>query len=575
MDELRPFLRQLLRPAGGRRRRLLGGAALLLATVAAGVGLLGLSGWFITATAVAGMTGAVLDVYRPSAGIRTFAVGRTVARYFERLIHHDAVLRLLAELRGWLFRRMASLSLERLGWLRGADLLHRLTADVDALDNLYLRVLGPTAVAVAAVLLAGGFLALFSPAVAWAVVGIFLVAGLLLPAVAMRRGRPHGEREAKHLPRLRIAAVEAIQGLAELRAYGAVERYRQRFAAEDRAVNDARRAAGRLTAAFDAVVGLAGHLALVAALWIGVDLFWQDAVSGPVLALMALAVLAVSEAVAPLPAAWQHLGRTRAAAGRLLALGEPGDPCRGVSPGAAGGVQASPTSSPAPLALQRVTYRHRPYTDPVLEEASLTVAPGESVVVTGASGAGKSTAAELILGLRRPGGGSVRYGGIEVVEIAESERFAALGYLTQRTDLFAGTVAANLCLGDPGAGDDALRAALRVAGLDAFVARLPEGLGTWIGEGGTRLSGGEARRLALARLVLAGPRLVVLDEPFTGLDGETARLVRDRLGQWLDGRTAITFTHAPHLAPRANRRLSLDGGRFTNLPTPSPPGARW
>lgn len=550
MRELLPFLQQLWR----HRWQLTLGTTLLLATLIAGIGLLGLSGWFITATAIAGAAGVAIDLFTPSGGIRFFALGRAASRYFERLINHDAVLRLLADLRGWLFRRLSVLPLERLGRLRSSDLLNRITADIDALDNLYLRVIGPSIAAVLAILLTTLFLAAFAPGLAVAVGAVLAAAGILVPAVALRLGQPFGERETVHLPSLRAAATETVTGLAELRAYAAVARHGAKLAVEERALTAARRAAGRLAAAGEAAAGLAGHLALGVALVLGIGLYHQDLISGPVLVLLPLAALAAAEAVTPLPQAWQHLGRTRAAARRLLELGSP---------------EQSAVTAQLPrdhgLSLSGVSFRYHPYAEPVLAEANLEVRPGEAVVITGASGAGKSTIAELLAGLRSAEHGQVRLGGVEVGALPESERYARIGYLTQYTELFADTVADNLRLGNPQAAESDLWRALEVVDLADFIAELPRGLNEWCGEGGVRFSGGQARRLALARLLIANPPVVLLDEPFSGLDADTANVVRERMQGWLQGRTVITLSHTPEAAPRYDRALRVQNGLITEV----------
>ena len=221
MRELLPFLRAL-RP---ERRRLALGTALLVASLLSAIGLLGLSGWLITATAVAGLGGAAVELYRPSTGVRFFALSRTATRYLERLVHHDAVLRALARLRGWLFRAVAPLPLAQLGWMRRSELLNRMTADIEALDGLYLRVVGPTLAAVATLAVTVAALLALAPPVGYAVGGLLAAGGVALPLWAWRQGSPHGEAVDRHLPALRGAGVDAVQGLAELRAYAATARH--------------------------------------------------------------------------------------------------------------------------------------------------------------------------------------------------------------------------------------------------------------------------------------------------------------------------------------------------------------
>lgn len=554
MAELRPWLALL----AARRGRLALGLLLMLVTVSAAIALLGLAGWFITATAVAAAAGLALDVYVPGAGIRTFALVRTGARYAERVYNHDTVLRLLADLRATVFARLARLDPAALGRLRSADVLTRLTADIDALDNLYLRVAGPPLVALAAIAAVGALLAVLAPAAALPVVGLLLLTGALALCAGGRAGAGPGGRVAVRAEALRQRLVDMAQGLGELSAFGALAGHRARTSAvAARLVADQARLARR--AALGEAATTAGvHLAAVLALGIGVVLFHAGGIGGPVLVLLPLAVLGLGEALGAVPGAFVQLGHTRAAARRLeRQLAAP--------------VADAPADASAPvaadLAVERVTFRHAPAADPVLDGASLTLDAGASVAVVGASGAGKSTLADLCAGLLVPERGCVRLGGVAVAGMAPGARCRHLACLTQRTELFDDSVGANLRLARPHADDAALWAALAVAGLDAFVGALPEGLETPVGESGVRLSGGQARRLALARVVLADTPVVLLDEPLAGLDRATAADVAGRLQAWLAGRTVVLLAHAPEALPRAHRVLRVEQGRLVDPAT--------
>lgn len=558
--ELRPFLAEL-RPWRGR---LMLGTALMAATLLSAVGLLGLSGWFLTATAVAGLAGVGMEVYRPSAGIRFFALSRTLARYFERLVHHDAVLRVLARLRVRLFRTLLPLELTTLQRLRGSDLLNRVTADVETLDNLYLRILSPTLAAAFTVVVTSGVLSLFLGVHALPVIALLTLGGIALPALAWYAGRPPGRAVDTHLAALRGTATDAAEGLAELRASGALPRHRSRFLDAGARLAAARRRTEQQTGVSEAAVGLLAHAALFAALLGGVFLLAADGISGPQLALVALVALASGEALAALPGAWQHLGRTRDAARRLLEYETaPPDPPKGPSTGA-----HHRAAGDSAVFLQHVTFRHGVAQEPVLEDATLRIAPGEHVALQAPSGAGKSTALDLIAGFLAPERGRIRIGRHEVTTLPESERFARLAYLTQRTELYADTLAANLRLARPEATDDELDAVLERLGLNERVHALPGGLYQWIGEGGVRFSGGEARRIALARLMLSDPAVVLLDEPLRGLDERLAAHARDALSEWLTGRTALMASHQPDALPVCERTVVLRRRRFAAITHP-------
>lgn len=255
------------------------------------------------------------------------------------------------------------------------------------------------------------------------------------------------------------------------------------------------------------------------------------------------------------PAALVELGRTRAAARRLNrqldaepAVHAPADASR--PPG---------VQSPG-LALEGVTFRHGAAADAVLQDLSLAIAAGEVVAVVGPSGAGKSTLGDLAARVVDPADGRVRLAGVDVARLRPVDRVARIGYLTQRSELFADSIAGNLRIARPGAPPAALWAALAVAGLDDFVHARDAGLDARVGQAGMRLSGGQARRLALARVVLADTPVVVLDEPLAGLDRDTARRVADGLERWFRGRSVLLLGHDASVLPRADRYLRLEGG---------------
>ncbi|TFH86767.1 thiol reductant ABC exporter subunit CydC [Billgrantia azerbaijanica] len=558
---LRPWLGQLAR----QRRRLWGGAGLLALTLLAAVGLLALSGWFITASALTGMAlaagiAASLDVHVPGGGIRLFAVTRTLARYAERLYNHDTVLRLLADLRGRLFAVLAGLDARTLAWQRSSDWLNRLTADIDTLDGLYLRLLAPPLVSLAVIGLLAGFLALWVPTAGLAVGAGLAVAWLWLTAGQGWLGMAASRGQVAHRQRLRSLVVEHLQGLAELEAYGRTAHHRQRLrACEARLQRDQRRLALR-AALGSALSGLAVGLAMLATLWLAAAAWQGGEIGGAVMVMLPLAVLALGEALSLLPAAFTHLGATCAAAERLNAL-------------AAADRQAAPPAAETlpdgalPVTLDGVTLHYPGALAPALDAVTLAIPAGARLALTGASGAGKSSVAALLTRQLAPSRGEIRLGGAALTDVAEPllrERVALLG---QRVDLFQGSLADNLRLAAPEADDARLWRAIDWVALTDWAAELPAGLATPVGEGGRQLSGGQARRLALARLWLRDPGLVILDEPFAGLDAATVARLAPRLDAWLAGRTALYLVHqladARFAPPGISHHAHLVEGRVT------------
>lgn len=555
MRELMPYLRLL----AGRRWRLAAGAALMLATLFAGIGLLALSGWFITATAVtavlwAGGVRVMFDVYVPGGAIRFFALTRTVARYFERLYNHDTVLRLLADLRGGVFAALSRLDPVVLERLRDGRLLNRLTADIDALDNLYLRLLAPPAVALTGTLAVAALLAAFAPLAGLAVLaggGLLL---LLTTLFAARRGLEHSEQLPQQTENLRVRLIEQFQGLAELCAYGTLDNHRQRLSAEESSLLDNQYRIGRQTATGNALVVLVIQLLGAGILALGLMAYQAAGLTAASAVMMPLAVMALSEAYLVLPAAFSQYGSTRSAARRLTAeLNRPQQqpPLSFVVLPDRFGIRAADAG-----------YRYPCAEKPVLEHINLAAAAGEHVAIVAESGAGKSTLADLLAGLRRPDTGSILVHDRVMGSVTDAELTRRRVYLTQRSDLLEASIADNMRIANPAATDSELWQALHTVALDEWVACLRDGMETWIGESGRRISGGEGRRLALARLLLRDPALVLLDEPFSSVDEATALLIAVRLQDWLQGRTAVFFGHAVAGLPPADRTLELQDGRL-------------
>lgn len=554
MSELAPYLRMLAHYRG----RLALGALLMLATVAAGIGLLALSGWFITATGVTALllaagTAARLEVFLPGAGIRFFALARTAARYFERIHNHDAVLRLLADLRTRVFARLTPLDPAALARFRSATILNRLTADIDALDSLYLRSLAPPLVALLGILGIGALIALFDASSA-ALASLFLLVGMgAVGGIAAARGIRLGEAVTMRLEHAREASMDLVRGLAELRAFGALARQRKAIDAcnEELLVHQIR--AARLTAAGEAAAGLVVHAGLALTLLLAVGLHARGAIDGPIIALMALAVLALAEGLAPVPGGLLQLGRVRAAARRL-----------NHQTATAALVVDPPVPQPIPagndLSFEDVRVHHGHTTEPALADFCLRIDSGERVALLGPSGCGKSTVADLAARLRDPDHGSVRLGGEDLRTLELAALHGRISYLTQRTEILADSIAANLRLARSDADNRALWDALERVDLADFVDSLPDGLGTWVGENGMRLSGGQSRRLALARIILRDTPIVLLDEPLAGLDDATSGRVARNLEDWLTGRTALLCAHEARALPGADRHVHLTPG---------------
>ncbi|RQO36292.1 thiol reductant ABC exporter subunit CydC [Herminiimonas sp. KBW02] len=542
--DLAPVLRLF---ADACRNKLLLGALLAATTVLSGMALLGLSGWFITATAIAGLNTTLaftFDVFMPSAGIRLLALGRTAARYGERLVTHDATLEVLASLRVRLFRAWARPQAARRLLARPAQLLFRLTGDIDALDSLYLRVLVPLASALCAALALGVALAFLQWWLGLALAAWLIVTGLLIALMVARRAQPDARRRSYALEALRARSIDLVAGQTELIMAGQLDAQKHALAVADQHLARADDALNRLEAQAGMAYSIVGTITLTATLLLTAALVSTGVLNVPLAALAVLLVLTATEPFSALRRGALELGRTVLAARRL------GTRIQATDEGAA----AMPRP-PAGLVLQLTNVSAHPAGADVhaqeaniLKNISLALSARERVALIGASGAGKSTLLALIAGEL-----SARSGNVCV---------APHSLLTQRTELFQDSLRDNLRVAAPDADDARLWEVLHSAGLADDVANMPNGLDTRLGEGGLGLSGGQLRRLALARLLLRDVPLWLLDEPTEGLDQATAHDVLRGLDTLAAGRAFLLATHVRREAELADRLVCLQHGRI-------------
>ncbi|MGY6588211.1 MAG: thiol reductant ABC exporter subunit CydC [Wenzhouxiangella sp.] len=542
----------LLRLFWRRSPWLLLGLALMILSLVAGLSLLAASGWFITASALAGLgLIAAIDIFTPGASIRLAAISRTVSRYLERLATHEATFRLLGDLRHALFSRLIRQDDRRLQGLSRGDTLHRLTRDVDTLDHLFLGVAAPSVAAVALTSLAMIALWWLSPGLALATAGLLLAGGLLVAALFHRLGRAPSRVLAERLPALRQQASEALEALIEVKALNLTTQRAEVLGRQSRRVIDHQRRLARLDAWGQAAIMLLTGAALWLSLLLGLALFEQTAISAAVLGLLVLAVMGLGEAWLGLPAAWRKLAEVQQAGDRLNELIDVPSSLKRPS-------EPEPFPPKGDIHWQSVGFAYASDRPPVLKDFTFTLPFGERLALVGPSGSGKTTLARLLLREMDPDQGQITLGSTPLDRIDPDALRAHIGLLPQRPVIFRDTLAANLRLAKPAASDAELIEAMAIAGLDgAFIDQLPDGLESWLEEDGGNLSGGQRRRLAMARLLLSDPGIVILDEPTTGLDEATARDIALRLDTWLSGRTCLMISHSPEWLPAHQHRLRL------------------
>jgi ATP-binding cassette subfamily C protein CydC len=540
------------------------GALLALITLVANVALMATSGWFIAAMAVAGAGGVSMNYFTPAALIRAAAILRTLGRYLERLVTHEATLRQVAWLRVWFYAHLEPLAPARLQQFHSGDLFSRIRADIDALDHLYLRTLVPAAVAAAGLALCLAFLAAFDLGVALFVLGMLLVAGVLVPLWALARGAAPGRRLVETQAELRSLAVDGIQGLPELLVYGAEAAHAERLYASSLALTADQDRMNAYASLSGGSVTLAANLALWGVLWLAIPLVGPTGSGAPIappsLALLARFTLAAFEAVAPLPAALQHLGGTLAAARRLFEIVD-------AEPAVLEPTGPSPLPQRFDLEVAAVRFSYPGALRPALAGIDLWVPAGGRVAVVGATGSGKSTLFNLLLRFWAPDQGQIRLGGHDLATFRGEDLRRQVAVVSQHSHLFDATIRDNLLLANPQAPQGALEQACQAAQIHDFIAGLPEGYDTWAGETGVRLSGGQARRVAVARALLKDAPILLLDEPTEGLDAPTERALMAAIDQLMRGRTVLLITHRPLGLTAMDEILVLDAGRIVERGT--------
>ena len=552
LKNLIPFLR-LFRPHTCRMGL---GTFLGWLSVMASVGLLGLSGWFISAAAFAGLsvgTAYLFNFFYPSIGVRLFAFTRTLSRYGERIVTHDATFRMLATLRLWFYRKIEPLAPARLMQYRSTDILNRIVTDIETLDNLYVRVLSPSITASMTLIAVVLFLAFFDVWIAGTALLFLLIAGIALPLAATRYGADTGRQLTLGTARMRIRAVEGIQGLSELMVFGAWNRQLDAVKKNNDRLIHIQGRMSRIRGMVLAGATLLTGLATLTCLYIGVHQVGRGMLDGANLALVGFAVLASFEALSPLPAAYQYLGQTNKAAERLLEIVD--TPPAVIFPE----VSSAPGES-FHIHFNSVDFRYRESDPWVLEGFDLHIEEGRRVAIIGETGTGKSTLFNLLARFWNPIKGSIQIGPHDIKTFAESDLRRTMGVASQQPHLFHTTLRENLLMARPGADETALTAALEKAQLRHWVKALPRGLDTWIGESGSGLSGGQARRLCLARLFLQDAPIWVLDEPTEGLDKITERKVMQALFQAAQARTLLVITHRSSDLEQFDHVILMDQG---------------
>ncbi|HET8852573.1 MAG TPA: thiol reductant ABC exporter subunit CydC [Ktedonobacteraceae bacterium] len=557
--------------------------------IASNIGLLGMAAYLIAAAALGPL---IVMLTLPTYIVRLMGVTRAVSRYGERLQTHNVTFHLLARLRTWVYRRLEPLAPAHLLTYRSGDLLTRLVADVEELQNIYLRVVSPIITAVIICLLTFGLFSIFSTMLAWVALTFLVITGFGVPLLAGALASGLGKRQLGLRAELKVQMVDGIQGIQDLLAYGRAGDQRQKIVALDNELKRVQQRLAHISGLQQALNDALMNLALWAILILAIPLVTTRFINGVYLGFLTLVILASFEAVQPLAQTFQFLGHSLAAGERLFRITDATPTViESASPVSVprwnghyarrggGGVDAGRDTCPPDgvplwshalhesvdctnLEFDQVSFAYTPIESEVLHEISFEVCPGKRVAIVGPSGSGKSTLMRLALRLWDPTKGMIRLNGQNISMLALDALRDRIGVVAQDTYLFNDTIRGNLLLARPGASDDELAQVLDQAQLSEFVQQLPMGLETWIGEQGLRLSGGERQRLAIARALLKDAPILILDEITANLDPLTEGALLDSLDGLMQGRTTLMMTHRLIAMERVDEILVLDHGQI-------------
>lgn len=534
-------------------------------TIASNIGLLAFSGYLIAAAAIVPfMSLLTIPIYI----VRFTGVSRAVSRYAERLVSHNLTFRLLAQIRAWFYQRIEPLAPAQVQEYRSGDLLANLVGDIEELQNIYLRIIAPIVVAILIIILTFYVFTIFHVALAWVALAFLVVAGVGIPALSSLLARGWGKQQLTTRAELNAQIVDGIQGLPELLIYGQAHEQSQKIHLLNRALGRVQRRMALITGMQQTLNEALMNLATWTILILAIPLVLSKAVNGVYLAFLALFILASFEAVQPLGEAFQFLGHSLAAGERLFKVVD-------TRPQVV--ENGDPQSLPNPDQGYTLTLDHVHFSyategkgegdTEVLHDITLKLRPGQRIAIVGPSGAGKSTLVRLLLRFWDPTQGSISLNGQDTRKFALAELRTLLGVVAQDTHLFSDTIRNNLLLAKADASPAQINQVLAQAQISENLAQLPDGLDTWVGEQGLRLSGGEKQRIAIARTLLKDAPILVLDEATANLDPETEQGLLVALEKLMHERSTLVITHRLIAMERMDEILVLDQGHIVERGT--------
>ncbi len=524
-------------------------AALIgFATTGSGIGLLMTSAYII---AKAALQPPMVTLQLGIAGVRFFGLARGVFRYIERLISHNITFKILAKLRLWFYDAIEPLAPARLMHFKSGDLLQRIVDDIQSLENIYTRVLGPPLTAMLVAALMWFLLGVYSMQAALLILCFHILAGIGVPLLTRQLSRGLSVGIMNRKAEQQVLALDLFQGIGELQLYGKLPAHLSAMRSTETGKLQLQRKNAIVEGLHESLTGLLMNGALIAILWALIPSISTGAVNGISLTVITLAVMASFEPFLPLPSTLKHLEADRHAGERLFEILD-------AKPETVAPISPLPFPADHTIQVEKLSFTYPGNATKALDRITFTVIPGEHIAIVGPSGAGKSTITSLFMRFWNSNEGSISIGGHNISLFDPEELRRQIALVSQRTYLFAETIRENLALAGPEANDDDLKKALIEAGLSHFTSKLDE----WCGQHGMKLSGGERQRIAIARILLQHAPIMILDEATANLDGVTEREVTKTLNDITVGKTLITITHRLKAMEQYDRILVLEKGRI-------------
>ncbi|MGD8552283.1 MAG: thiol reductant ABC exporter subunit CydC [Anaerolineales bacterium] len=533
--------------------RMTASVALGFLTLASGVGLMSVSAYII---ARAALQPPLVELQVAIAGVRAFGIARGLLRYLERLLSHDTALRILNHLRVWIYAQVESLPTSRYESYRSGDLLARLIADVNTLENLFVRALAPTAVSWITAVAMTIFMSFYAPSLAILFLLFYIVAIAFIPWLSFRWSGQVGKKLVDHRSEMFSTVLDGLQGNAELLAFHQADSHLQKISAATEKYHHLQIQAAWRSGFADALSFSLAHFSVIAIFLVAIPLIQAGSLTGIDLAVLVLANLTCYEIAFTLPAAYQELNRDLTAGDRIFDLVA----TEAEKPLSRSSIESR--SSPPRIEFHEVSFTYPNRNQPALENVSFTIAPAEQIAIVGPSGSGKTTLTEVLLQFRQPYQGSILIDGKELHSIDPDVARRLFTVVPQKPYLFHGTLRDNLLLAKPTASDPELFKAIEQAQLRDFMERIPDGLETQVGEHGYQLSAGERQRFSIARSILRQAPVLIMDEASTHLDAETETRLWRSLSPRFEACSSLTISHRLTSLKGRSRILVLDQGRI-------------